>query len=39
MNKKERCTFCKKTLGQCTCDESVLGDYYNRAKEREDPYG
>lgn len=37
--KKERCNFCKKTLGQCTCDENILGDYHNQAKDRDDPYG
>ena len=36
---KERCRFCTKTLGQCTCDENALGIYFNEAKDREDPYG
>ena len=39
MTIKERCNFCKKTLGQCTCEENALGDYYNKSKERNDPYG
>ena len=31
---KERCNFCKKTLGSCTCEESILGDYHNKPKDR-----
>ena len=36
---KERCSFCKKTLGSCTCEENPLGDYHNKAKDRDDPFG
>ena len=36
---KERCNFCKKTLGSCTCEENLLGDYHNKAKDRDDPFG
>jgi len=39
MKMAQRCRFCKKTLGSCTCDENQLGDYYNKPKERDDPYG
>ncbi len=35
----ERCRFCKKTLGSCTCDENHLGEYYNKTKKSDDPYG
>lgn len=35
----EKCRFCTKTLGQCTCDENPVGDYYNEAKKRDDPFG
>ena len=37
--KGEYCNFCKKTLGSCTCDETITGDYFNQAKERDDPFG
>ena len=36
---KERCSFCKKTLGSCTCEENLLGDYHNKTKDRDDPFG
>lgn len=36
---KERCRFCKKTCGSCTCDTNILGDYFNQSKKRDDPYG
>ena len=36
---KERCNFCKKTLGSCICEESILGDYHNKPKDRDDPFG
>lgn len=35
----QHCRFCKKTFGQCICEENVLGDYYNKYKDDGDPYG